>query len=288
MLAGAAIGRLAIVAGSGQLPMRLAEAAREAGHTPFVLPIIGAADQDWSGFAHADLAIADLASFAAITRREEISHAVLSGGIARRPGLGEFRPTWRMIPAVPRIFRALVSGGDDAVLRSVIGLLESVGVKVVGAHEVVPGLLATGGPLGAVSPDAAACRDIAAAARAALELGRLDIGQGAISVGGRVIALEGLEGTDDMLARVARLRAEGRLPAGRRGVLVKLCKPMQDMRADLPSIGPGTVENAGRAGLAGIAVEAGRALVLDRDALIAAADRAGIFVSGIDPADLAP
>lgn len=286
MLADAAIGRLAIVAGSGQLPMRLAEAARDAGHTPFVLPIIGAADQDWSGFAHADLAMADIAAFAAITRRESITHAVLSGGIARRPGLSEFRPTWRLIPAVPRILRALVSGGDDAVLRSVIGLLESEGIKVVGAHEVVPGLLSTEGPIGSVRPDTADLADITAGARAALELGRLDIGQGAVSVGGRVIALEGLEGTDDMLARVARLRAEGRLPAGRRGVLVKVCKPMQDLRADLPSIGPGTVENASRAGLSGIAVEAGRALVLDREALIAAADRAGIFVTGIMPGEL--
>ncbi|MFB2605773.1 UDP-2,3-diacylglucosamine diphosphatase LpxI domain-containing protein, partial [Rhizobium phaseoli] len=119
-------------------------------------------------------------------------------------------------------------------------------------------------------------------AEAAETLGRLDVGQGAVSIGGRIVALEGLEGTDEMLDRVAGLRAAGRISARRRGVLVKLCKPQQDVRADLPAIGLSTVLNAGKAGLAGIAVEAGRSLVLDRAAVIRAADGAGLFVCGLD------
>ncbi|MFN7089778.1 MAG: UDP-2,3-diacylglucosamine diphosphatase LpxI domain-containing protein, partial [Allorhizobium sp.] len=106
--------------------------------------------------------------------------------------------------------------------------------------------------------------------------------QGAVAVGGRIVALEGVEGTDAMLARVEGLRAEGRISRRRRGVLVKLCKPQQDLRADLPTIGVSTVENAKAAGLAGIAVEAGRALVVEREAMIAAANAAGLFVVGLD------
>ena len=102
-----------------------------------------------------------------------------------------------------------------------------------------------------------------------------------MAVGGRVIALEGAEGTDQMLDRVASLRATGRISARRRGVLVKFCKPQQDERADLPSIGLSTVENAAKAGLAGIAVEVGRSLVLDRPEMVARADALGLFVIGI-------
>ncbi len=165
----------------------------------------------------------------------------------------------------------------------VIKLIEAMGCEVLGAHEIVPGLLAKTGPLGAHAPSDDDHRDIDRASEAAKRLGELDIGQGAVSVGGRVVALEGVEGTDRMLERVTALRAEGRISARRKGVLVKLCKPQQDMRADLPTIGPSTVENVIRAGLAGIAVEAGRALVLEEAKMIAAADAAGVFVCGIDP-----
>jgi DUF1009 family protein len=110
----------------------------------------------------------------------------------------------------------------------------------------------------------------------------LDVGQGAVSVGGRIVALEGVEGTDQMIERVAGLRAAKRISQRRRGVLVKLCKPQQDLRADLPSIGVSTILNAKAAGLGGIAVEAGRALILERKAAIDAADAAGMFIFGID------
>jgi DUF1009 family protein len=176
-----------------------------------------------------------------------------------------------------------LNGGDDAVLKMVISLIEANGVRVVGADEIAPELLATEGPIGNAAPDAEALRDIAAGSSAALALGSLDVGQGAVAVGGRVIALEGAEGTDQMLERVADLRRQGRISSRRKGVLVKLCKPNQDTRADLPSIGVDTVHRAAAAGLAGIASEAGRSLVLDRERLVQEADRAGLFVTGILP-----
>ena len=241
------------------------------------------ADQDWSGFSSAEISIADLSGFSATVRREGIGSVVLAGGIGKRPEIADLRPTWRSLTGFPAFLRVFASGGDDKLLRFAIKVLEREGVRVLAAQQVAPELLCNSGPLGSIKPGTADFKDIAAASRAALALGQLDIGQGAVSVGGRVVALEGLEGTDAMLERVAGLRASRRLSSRYAGVLVKLCKPEQDERADLPSIGVQTVLKAHAAGLAGIAVEAGRALVLERERVIAEADRLGVFVIGIAP-----
>lgn len=276
-------GRLSILAGKGRFPVLVAEAARRLGHDPFIFRIRNEADQDWSGFDNCQISIADLSGFAATVRREGIGSVVLAGGIGRRPDLADLRPTWRSLVGFAASFRVFASAGDDKLLRFAINVLENEGVRVLAAQQVAPDLLGRAGPVGRLGPGKAALKDIAAASEAALALGRLDIGQGAVAVHGRVIAIEGLEGTDAMLARVADLRAGNRLSASGGGVLVKLCKPGQDERADLPSIGPDTVINAHAAGLSGIAIEAGRALVLERDRVISEADRLGLFVTGIEP-----
>ncbi|MCY0146729.1 UDP-2,3-diacylglucosamine diphosphatase LpxI [Hoeflea sp. G2-23] len=273
--------RLAILAGRGRFPVLVSTSAREIGHDPFIVAIDGEADQDWSGFDHCVLRIGDVAGLSALIRREKIGTLVLAGGIDRRPRIRDLRPTWQSLAAAPSLLRTLLSAGDDQMLRAAIGVLERQGVTVVGAQVVAPGLLGHAGPLGKLGPKPSDQADIAAAEQAALALGRLDVGQGAVAVGGRVIALEGLEGTDLMLERVAALRTAGRLPRSNGGVLVKMCKPDQDERADLPSIGPDTVTNAHAAGLNGIAIEAERALVLERDLLVAEADRLGLFVTGL-------
>lgn len=275
-------GRLAIIAGSGKLPLFLAEAARAAGEDPFVLRLKNEADEIWQGFDNAVIGVGDMAGLSALFRQHDIRRVVMSGAVKRRPAFGEIRVNLKSLLKLPMALKTLMAGGDDAVLRMVISLIEAQGCEVLGAHEILPGLLASVGPLGAVSPDTDDERDIERAAEAAEALGRLDVGQGAVAVGGRIVALEGVEGTDAMLSRVEGLRAEGRISRRRRGVLVKLCKPQQDLRADLPTIGVSTVENARAAGLAGIAVEAGRALVVEREAMIAAADAAGLFVVGLD------
>ncbi|WP_207589161.1 LpxI family protein [Rhizobium sp. ZX09] len=275
-------GRLAIVAGSGQLPLYVANAAREMGENPFIVRLRDDSRFDWSGFDNAVISVGDVAGLGRLLRDNRVDRVVLSGAVARRPEWREIRPTVAILLKLPSIVKTLLSGGDDAVLQMVIKIIGTLGAKVIGAHEIAPGLLATTGAFGTQKPDEDDVKDIRKAAEAALALGKLDVGQGAVSVGGRIVALEGVEGTDAMLLRVAALRAEGRISPRRRGVLVKLCKPQQDIRADLPTIGIETVENARKAGLAGIAVEAGRALVLDRDAMLKAADQAGIFVCGID------
>ncbi|OLP60014.1 hypothetical protein BJF93_10585 [Xaviernesmea oryzae] len=275
-------GRLAIIAGGGRLPVDVAEAARARGEDPLIITLAGEAEAGWQAFEHVTLSIGDFKAITALLIRHGVDRVVLSGWVRRRPDWRQIRPTFKMLSRVPSVVRTLISGGDDAVLKMAIALIETSGARVIGVQEIVPALLAETGPLGLHRPDAAALRDIAAGCDAARALGRLDIGQGAVAIGGRVVALEGAEGTDGMLARVEALRREGRISQRRRGVLVKMCKPQQELRADLPSIGLSTVELAQRAGLAGIAVEAGRSLLLDRAAALAAADAAGLFIMGIE------
>lgn len=277
-------GRLGIIAGSGFLPGFVAEAARRSGENPFIMALVNEADQNWNGFEHAQVGIADVALLGRLFKKHDISRVVLSGAVRRRPPFSDIRMNLRSLTKLPGALKTLLAGGDDAVLRMVIALIEAQGshIRVIGVQDIAPDLLATTGALGKQLPTDDDRRDIAQAAAAAEMLGRLDVGQGAVSVGGRIVALEGVEGTDRMLERVAELRAEGRISARRKGVLVKLCKPQQDMRADLPTVGLSTIVHAQRAGLAGIAVDAGRALVVEREKMLLAADEAGLFVCGID------
>lgn len=275
-------GRLAIIAGSGFLPVYLAAAARDAGENPVIVVVQNEALHDWSDYDHAVLGVGDFKGFQEFFDLHDVRRIVMSGSIARRPEWRDIRPTWQSLIKMPGVVKTLLSKGDDTVLKMVIGLLEVKGRRVIGAHDIAPDLLATTGTLGRHTPSDEDMRDIRQAARAADALGMLDVGQGAVSVGGRIVALEGVEGTDQMIERVAGLRAARRISQRRRGVLVKLCKPQQDLRADLPSIGVSTILNAKAAGLAGIAVEAGRALILERKATIDAADAAGMFIFGID------
>ncbi|WP_099866527.1 LpxI family protein [Pararhizobium haloflavum] len=275
-------GRLAILAGGGQLPLHVAEAARKNGENPFIIALSAEADLNWRDFDSAAIGTGDFSSLEALLRQHGIDRVVLSGGVRRRPEWREIRPTWKTVLGMPRVIGTLLRSGDDTVLRMVIELIEGTGARVIGAQEIAPDLLAETGSLTKRLPRAEDRRDIEAGSAAALALGSLDVGQAAVAVGGRVIALEGAEGTDAMLQRVAALRRDGRISQKRQGVLVKFCKPQQDVRADLPSIGPGTIEALSVAGLAGVAVEAGRSLILERALTIDSADRADVFVAGIE------
>lgn len=278
----AASGRLAIIAGGGLLPHYLADAARRHGENPLIIQLADEPAPEWSGFDIGHASVGDFSSIRRLFSDYGISRVVLSGSVRRRPEWRQIRPTVGFLAQVPFVLKTLRRGGDNAVLEMVIRLLEALGCKVIGAHEIAPDLLATPGPVGSCKPDAEAREDMRVAIDAALQLGRLDIGQGAVAVGGRIVALEGPEGTDAMLARVAEMRKSGRISSRRKGVLVKLAKPQQDERADLPAIGLDTVKNAARAGLAGIVGEAGRSLILDRSELALAADAAGLFVYGVE------
>lgn len=213
-----------------------------------------------------------------ILKSEGITNVVLAGGVRHRPEFkAALHPGNGNLVALFRFLRAFRLG-DDGLLRAVISTIESYGFRVLGAHEIVPDILAPDvGTITRKRADKESQADMHAAREAAVLIGSLDIGQAAIAVGRRVVALEGVEGTDAMLQRVAELRSAKRINR-KGGVLVKCAKPQQEVRADLPAIGVSTIENAVKAGLKGIAIEARRTLILGYGETIAAANAAGIFI----------
>ncbi|WP_353641515.1 UDP-2,3-diacylglucosamine diphosphatase LpxI [Mesorhizobium sp. WSM2239] len=274
--------RVAVVAGSGRLPVTIAKSLAEAGHSPFVVMLAGEAGDDLAlaSFEHEWLALEEIGALLPLLKHRKITHVVLAGGVSRRPHWRQIRPTLALLRILPRILMALARG-DDGLLRVIIGQIEAEGFKVIGAHEVVPDLLAPEGLMTRARPMKGDAADLDAALAAARAIGALDIGQAAVAIGGRVVALEGVEGTDGLLERVKELRHHGRIGGRKRGVLVKCAKPGQELRADLPGIGPATVDAAHAAGLAGIGVEAGHSLVLDFGETVKRADALGLFVVGL-------
>jgi len=276
-------GRIAIIAGGGALPVAVARTLADKGDRPLVAVVSGeASPDDFAGIECFDVAVEDLGPLVARLRKEAVNRVVLAGSIERRPRLWAIRWSLRLLKSLPRAAAGL-RGGDDILLRAVIGLMEANNIRVVGAHEVTPDLLTPTGVLTRRSPSAQDRRDIEAGAEAARAIGRLDIGQAAIAIGGRTIALEGVEGTDGLLERTVGLRDHGRLAGKTGGALVKCCKPQQDRRADLPAIGADTIPATLAAGLAGTALDAGHTFILDFERTVAAADEAGLFIVGIKP-----
>lgn len=274
--------RVCIVAGSGRLPVNIARSLAAGGHEPFIVMVEGEADRNsaLSTFENEDLKVGEFARLPQIMAAHRITHMVLAGGVARRPAWREIPITLALLRLLPRVIAAFARG-DDGLLRILVQGIEQHGVRVVGVQDIVPDLLAPEGPMTRTRPRKGDQADIDAALAAARALGALDIGQGAVAIGGRVIALEGIEGTDGLLERVRSLRGHGRLAGKQRGVLVKCAKPGQELRVDLPTIGPATVLAAHAAGLAGIGVEAGKSLVLDIAAMVERADALGLFVVGL-------
>lgn len=274
--------RVAVIAGSGRLPVEVAESLAARGHPPFVVLIEGEAEQipELTRHEHILMAVEDVGAAIPALRSRRITHVVMAGGVSRRPKLRAIRPHPGLLPIVATLIRVLRKG-DNSVLAAVVRVLEARGFTVVGAHELVPDLLAREGCLTSTRPKPRDRRDIEAAFAAARALGALDIGQAAVAIGGRVVAVEGIEGTDGLLDRVHLLRGHGRIASARRGVLVKCAKPGQELRADLPTIGPQTVDAVHAAGLAGIGVEADHSLVLEHGEVVRRADALGLFVVGL-------
>lgn len=265
-------GTLGIIAGGGILPAQLAASVRASGRAVFILGLDGHADAaSISGFPHAFHRIGAAGQIIATLRAAGVDDLVLIGPV-RRPSLLTLMPDAEGAKILARIGRSAFAG-DDGLLAAVIRVLEEEGFRVRGAHEVMAGLAAPEGVLGRHAPDAAAEADIFRGAAVARLLGAADVGQAVVVQQGIVLGVEAAEGTDALLARCGALRREG--PAG---VLIKRAKPGQEARADLPTVGVRTVEGAAAAGLAGIAIEAGMTLLPEREATIAAADAAGLFL----------
>lgn len=269
---------LGIIAGGGDLPKAIAESASETGREVFVVAL-GA--DDWvNGFPHEPVTLGEVGKVVKALRGAHCEEVVLAGKLAR-PKFSEIKLDAKGVLILPRIVAA-ARKGDDALLRAVVDLFEREGFRAVGAHEAAPGLLAEAGVMGRVGPSADDEEDIASAFKIARALGEFDVGQAAVVCEGLPLAVEAAEGTDAMIARVATLPAHFRgNEKHRKGVLAKAPKPIQDRKTDLPVIGVTTVKKAAAVGLAGIAVEAGGALILGRRAVIEEADKLGLFVVGV-------
>lgn len=271
--------KLAILAGGGTLPHKVAEACAGAGRPFAIFDVEGSADPDIAARAAGRIAYATLGHTLEILRREGCREIILVGRVGR-PDFRALIPDWRAVKILPKIIAA-ARKGDDALLKAVAAELESEGFRLVGVDDVAAALIAPAGVLGRVQPSEGDLSDIARARALVTALGPFDVGQGAVVCEGLVLAIEAAEGTDAMLTRSAGLPAALRgSAAARRGVLVKLPKPGQERKIDLPTIGLPTIEGAAAAGLKGIAIEAGGALILDRSHLIERADAHGLFVYG--------
>ncbi|WP_374546921.1 LpxI family protein [Rhodoblastus sp.] len=273
------IQRVALICGNGAFPLVAARAARQRGIDVFILGLKGMAAEDIAEFPHIWLGVGQLgAAFREIAARD-IKDICLIGGLGR-PEFADLRPDWGAIKRLPEIFR-LLKGGDDHALKGVIRLFEGEGLRVIGVEDLAPDLLAAEGAMNRVPFPDDLKEDLAFGHDCLGALSAYDCGQALVLAHRRIIAIEAAEGTDAMLLRVADLRERGRWRAkGPAGLLIKAPKKGQDLRVDLPAMGPETIASAAKAGLKGIAVQAGRVLILDRAAVAAQAEKAGLFLFG--------
>lgn len=275
--------KLGLIAGGGTLPLEIAAHCEQAGRPVFIARLKGFADPELGRFPGADVGLAEIGKTIKALKRAGCQAVCLVGNVSR-PDFKTLKPDLRGLAILPAVIAA-ARHGDDALLRVVLNEFAKEGFIIEGAHEAKSDLTLAKGPLGAVAPGPEHQGDIDRALLVAREIGRLDVGQGAVVCDGLVLAVEAQEGTDAMLRRVAHEipTAIRGTPGAYRGVLAKAPKPIQETRIDLPTIGLATVQRAAAAGLAGIVGEAGRLLVLDREAVIELADDLGLFIFGVEP-----
>jgi UDP-2,3-diacylglucosamine hydrolase len=279
-VSGGAPQRVAIVAGAGELPLHVGEKARLAGIDVFFALISGSARQaDYAAFESTTFRLGQLGRFLKEVKARNIKDVVIIGAVVR-PALSDLVPDLGLVRHYFAIKNAF-KGGDDHLLVGVVRLLEGQGLTVRGPWEFAPDLVAHEGVLTRSRPDKKSMAEIAKGRDLLEALSPFDMGQAVVVADNRIIAVEGIEGTDRMLARVAVLRASGRLKRNVGGVLVKMPKRGQDLRVDMPTIGPGTVERAAAAGLSGVAIAARAVLMVDPAATVARAESCGLFLQAV-------
>jgi DUF1009 family protein len=270
-----------VIAGSGVMPFAVADSLAARGIDPVLFALKGACDPVQAArFRHHWISVGQLGRAIKLFRSENCRDLVFIGTLVR-PALSEIRLDWGTLRVLGRVWAAF-RGGDDHLLSGIGRIFEQDGFRMVGIRDVAPDLLMPEGCITRVAPDEDVAADIARGREVLRALSPFDIGQAAVVIDGHVVGVEDIEGTDGLLARVARLRREGRIRAkAARGVLVKAPKSGQDLRFDLPTVGPQTVEGAAKAQLAGIAIVAGNTIVVEPQAMIEAADAAGLFMTGL-------
>jgi UDP-2,3-diacylglucosamine hydrolase len=272
---------IGLIAAGGVMPFAVADSLIARGVNPVLFALKGACDPvAVARSRHHWISVGQVGRAIKLFRAENCRDLVFIGTLVR-PALSEVRLDWGTVRVIGRVWAAF-RGGDDHLLSGIGRIFEQDGFRIVGIKDVAPDLLMPEGCLTRAMPDENAAADIARGRDVLRALSPFDIGQAAVVIDGHVVGVEDIEGTDGLLARVARLRREGRIRAkSARGVLVKAPKSGQDLRFDLPTIGPRTIEGAAAAELAGIAIVAGNTIVVEPQAMIGAADAAGLFVTGL-------
>ncbi len=272
---------IGLIAGGGVLPFAVADSLTARGLKPVFFALKGVCDPERvSRFPHHWIAVGQIGKVVRLLRAENCRDLVFIGTLVR-PALSEIRLDWGTIRAMGQVLAAF-RGGDDHLLSGIGRILERDGFRMVGIKDIAPDLLMPAGCLTRKVPDQSAAADIARGLDVLRALSPFDVGQAVVVIDAHVVGVEGIEGTDALLARIAQLRAAGRIRAkAPRGVLVKAPKQGQDLRYDLPTLGPRTIANAAAAGLAGLAVVAGNTLVAEPQALVDEADASNLFVVGL-------
>lgn len=275
--------KLGLIAGGGALPVEIAAHCEQAGRPFFIVRLKGFAGPELADYPGADIGLGEVGKCIKALKQAGCHSVCLVGNVSR-PDFKALKLDFRGMSIIPAVIKAARSG-DDALLRVVLDEFAKEGFVIEGAHEANTDLTLGAGPLGKVAPGPEHAADIARALHVAREIGRLDVGQGAVVCDGLVLAVEAQEGTDAMLRRVAHeiptaIRGQ---PGAYKGVLAKAPKPIQETKVDMPTIGVATVQRAAAAGLAGIVGEVGHLLVLDREEVIALADDLGLFIFGVTP-----
>ena len=265
---------LGLIAGSGSLPLSVIDACRKAKRPVFVLALKGHANADILSDSKGEfIRLGAIGKVIRLLKKNGVREIVFIGGV-RRPSVAEIMPDLKALSMLIKVGFQLL--GDDNLLRILVAEANKQGFEVVGVDSIVPELLAQEGVYGRIEPDKQDRLDIARGVEVAKTLGQVDVGQAVIVQRGLVLSVEGIEGTAELIKRTAKLKRKG---GG--GVLVKVAKPQQDRRVDLPTIGPATVQAVYDAGLKGIAVESGAALLAESGKMIALADKLGVFVMGV-------
>ncbi len=265
---------LGIVAGGGSLPALLIDECKRQNRPFFIVAFEGQTDAELYRQHNHILSRPDKAGVIVKRLREEgVSDLVLIGSV-KRPHLTELRPDLFTAGFFARMgLRAL---GDSDLLSAIRHTLEKEGFRIHGVQDFIGDILMPRGVLGRIKPSASQDIDIDLGMKTARALGALDVGQSVIVRDGIVLGVEGVEGTDELIRRCAAYRANNK-----GGILVKTCKPQQDKALDLPTIGLRTIQLCADLNMDGVAVSAGEALLADKEAVIALADRSGLFITGI-------
>lgn len=270
---------IGILSGGGSLPCEIAQSISSAGNQVVIIAIEGEANpEDFMNFNVTFVKWGEVGRIIRIFRQNKVKDIVIIGSV-KRPNLKNFRTDFGFYKNLFFLFNLIRAGGDDGVLRLVIKLIEKKGFRVLGPKDVAPELIISDGPLGKRNVPDILEADIQYGFNLLEQLAPFDIGQSIVIQRGKVFAIEAAEGTDRMLDRVA-----SNFPRKDQiGVLIKRSKPGQELRIDMPTIGPLTIEKAANAGLGGIVVQSGVTLAAQKKYLINKADEKNIFVTGISP-----